>query len=155
MSVGGRTYMSDIGFPLPLFAAIYNHYSKPTRQEVRWLMHLTGTALRASGWCFTELCACSIDWTSAWVVIQRTRNSSHASAASSVSAVAGLAVASGKWQYIIIKLPDQAIASTPSALPPPLGGGRKMEHRSIMQLLRTSQAFTRYASGSTMDCSAM
>jgi hypothetical protein len=31
---------------------------------------------------------------------------------------------------IIIKLPDQAIASTPSAPRPP--GGRKREHRSIM-----------------------
>jgi hypothetical protein len=46
---------------------------------------------------------------------------------------------------IIIKLPDQAIASTPSA-PRPLGAEDRGSTAPLcLQLLRTSQAFTRYA----------
>jgi hypothetical protein len=60
----------------------------------------------------------------------------------------GLAAAAAAV-IIIIKLPDQAIASMPSAPPPP--PGRKKEGaplhyvKQTLQLLRTSQAFTRYA----------
>jgi hypothetical protein len=51
----------------------------------------------------------------------------------------------GACHIIIITLPDQAIASTPSAPRPPGAEERGSTAPLCLQPLRTSQAFTRYA----------